>query len=107
MPSEASNRLRVGRAFREAARVVAESSGLPQEVVYLYNGPGGTAFDSTLKPSLVDALKNDVPYNPLHDAGYPSIGATVDVLLFAFLQRFIVSGLTPSSRWTPPSLRRT
>ncbi len=46
----------------EAARIVAESSGLPQEVVYLYNGPGGTAFDATLKPSLVDALKNDVPY---------------------------------------------
>jgi NitT/TauT family transport system substrate-binding protein len=31
-------------------------------VVYLYNGPGGTSFDTTLKPSLVDALKNDVPY---------------------------------------------
>jgi NitT/TauT family transport system substrate-binding protein len=46
----------------EAARIVAQSSGLPQEVVYLYNGPGGTSFDTTLKPSLVDALKNDVPY---------------------------------------------
>ena len=46
----------------EAARIVAEASGLPQEVVYLYNGPGGTAFDTTLKPSLVDALKGDVPY---------------------------------------------
>lgn len=46
----------------EAARIVAAGSGLPQEVVYLYNGPGGTSFDTTLKPSLVDALKNDVPY---------------------------------------------
>src|SRR5882672_4152610 len=46
----------------EAAKVVADSSGLPQEVVYLYNGPGGTSFDPTLKPSLVDALKGDVPY---------------------------------------------
>jgi NitT/TauT family transport system substrate-binding protein len=46
----------------EAARIVAERSGLPQEVIYLYNGPGGTSFDTTLKPSLVDALKNDVPY---------------------------------------------
>jgi NitT/TauT family transport system substrate-binding protein len=46
----------------EASRIVAERSGLPQEVVYLYNGPGGTSFDTTLKPSLVDALKNDVPY---------------------------------------------
>jgi NitT/TauT family transport system substrate-binding protein len=46
----------------EAARIVARASGLPQEVVYLYNGPGGTSFDSTLKPSLVNALKSDVPY---------------------------------------------
>ncbi|CPR12270.1 ABC transporter substrate-binding protein [Mycobacterium bohemicum DSM 44277] len=46
----------------EAARIVAEASGLPQEVVYLYNGPGGTSFDPTLKPSLTDALKGDVPY---------------------------------------------
>ncbi|MGU3653280.1 ABC transporter substrate-binding protein [Mycolicibacterium sp. A43C] len=46
----------------EASRIVADGSGLPQEVVYLYNGPGGTSFDTTLKPSLVDALKGDVPY---------------------------------------------
>ena len=46
----------------QAARIVAQSSGLPQEVVYLYNGPGGTSFDTTLKPSLIDALKSDVPY---------------------------------------------
>lgn len=45
-----------------AARIVARESGLPQEVVYLYNGPGGTSFDTTLKPSLVEALKSDVPY---------------------------------------------
>ena len=46
----------------EAAKIVADGSGLPQEVVYLYNGPGGTSFDTTLKPSLVEALKGDVPY---------------------------------------------
>jgi NitT/TauT family transport system substrate-binding protein len=46
----------------EAARIVAEGSGLPQEVVYLYNGPGGTSFDTSLKPLLVEALKGDVPY---------------------------------------------
>ena len=46
----------------EAAKIVADNSGLPEEVVYLYNGPGGTSFDPTLKPSLVDALKGDVPY---------------------------------------------
>ncbi len=46
----------------EAAKIVADASGLPQEVVYLYNGPSGTSFDTTLKPSLVQALKGDVPY---------------------------------------------
>jgi NitT/TauT family transport system substrate-binding protein len=46
----------------ESAKIVADGSGLPQEVVYLYNGPGGTSFDTTVKPSLVDALKGDVPY---------------------------------------------
>ncbi|MEV6068546.1 ABC transporter substrate-binding protein [Nocardia sp. NPDC052001] len=46
----------------EAAELVAEGSGLPQEVVYLYNGPGGTSFDTTLKPKLLDAFKADVPY---------------------------------------------
>lgn len=46
----------------ESAKLVADGSGLPQEVVYLYNGPGGTSFDTTLKPSLIDALKGDVPY---------------------------------------------
>ena len=46
----------------ESANLVAEGSGLPPEVVYLYNGPGGTSFDATLKPSLVQALAGDVPY---------------------------------------------
>ncbi|GGK33440.1 ABC transporter substrate-binding protein [Nocardia camponoti] len=46
----------------EAADLVAKGSGLPQEVVYLYNGPGGTSFDTTLKPSLIAALKDDVNY---------------------------------------------
>ncbi|MBF6301076.1 ABC transporter substrate-binding protein [Nocardia amamiensis] len=46
----------------EAAEIVADASGLPQEVVYLYNGPGGTSFDTTLEPSLIAALKSDVAY---------------------------------------------
>jgi NitT/TauT family transport system substrate-binding protein len=46
----------------ESAMLVADGSGLPQEVVYLYNGPGGTSFDTTIKPSLVEAFKGDVPY---------------------------------------------
>ncbi|QLL09499.1 ABC transporter substrate-binding protein [Mycobacterium vicinigordonae] len=63
----------------EAARIVAEASGLPQEVVYLYNGPGGTSFDTTLKPSLVEALKGDVPY-------LKSIGDFADVDIDGFVQ---------------------
>jgi NitT/TauT family transport system substrate-binding protein len=63
----------------EAARIVAQASGLPQEVVYLYNGPGGTSFDATLKSSLVYALKSDVPY-------LKSIGDFADVDIGGFVQ---------------------
>jgi NitT/TauT family transport system substrate-binding protein len=63
----------------EAARIVAQASGLPQEVVYLYNGPGGTSFDTTLKPSLIEALKNDVPY-------LKSIGDFADLDVGGFVQ---------------------
>lgn len=46
----------------DAARKVAAATGLPPEVVYLYNGSGGIAtFDPTLKPRLLAALKKDVP----------------------------------------------
>ncbi|GGL91593.1 putative nitrate ABC transporter, periplasmic protein [Streptomyces fumigatiscleroticus] len=45
-----------------AAGKVAEATGLPAEVVYLYNGAHGIAtFDPALKPQLVSALKQDVP----------------------------------------------
>jgi NitT/TauT family transport system substrate-binding protein len=63
----------------EAARIVAQASGLPAEVVYLYNGPGGTSFDTTLKSSLVDALKSDVPY-------LKSIGDFADLDVSGFVQ---------------------
>lgn len=63
----------------EAAKIVADGSGLPQEVVYLYNGPGGTSFDTTLKPSLVEALKGDVPY-------LKSIGTFADLDVTGFVQ---------------------
>ncbi|MER7814872.1 ABC transporter substrate-binding protein [Streptomyces sp. NPDC096153] len=44
-----------------AAEKVAEATGLPAEVVYLYNGAHGIAtFDPALKPQLVSALKQDV-----------------------------------------------
>ncbi|OMC07111.1 ABC transporter substrate-binding protein [Mycobacterium sp. SP-6446] len=63
----------------EAARIVSQAAGLAQEVVYLYNGPGGTSFDTTLKPSLADALKNDVPY-------LKSIGDFADLDVAGFVQ---------------------
>lgn len=63
----------------EAARIVAEGSQLPQEVVYLYNGPGGTSFDTTLKPSLIEAFKSDVPY-------LKSIGDFADLDIDNFVQ---------------------
>lgn len=45
----------------QAAEKVAEATGLPVEVVYLYNGSGGIAtFDPSVKPQLVTALKKDV-----------------------------------------------
>ncbi len=46
-----------------AAESVAKVTGLPPEVVYLYNGPGGiSTFDVTLKPPLQAAHEHDVPY---------------------------------------------
>ncbi|MEU0543579.1 ABC transporter substrate-binding protein [Nocardia sp. NPDC005978] len=64
----------------EAARLVAENSGLAQEVVYLYNGPGGTSFDTTLKPSLLAAFKDDVQY-------LKSIGDFAELDIDAFVER--------------------
>ncbi|MGW5460874.1 ABC transporter substrate-binding protein [Streptomyces sp. NPDC003996] len=44
-----------------AAEQVAKATGLPAEVVYLYNGAHGIAtFDPAVKPQLVSALKQDV-----------------------------------------------
>ncbi|MEU9135296.1 ABC transporter substrate-binding protein [Streptomyces sp. NPDC048404] len=44
-----------------AAEKVAEATGLPAEVVYLYNGAHGIAtFDPAVKPRLVSTLKRDV-----------------------------------------------
>lgn len=47
----------------EAAQIVAEETGLPPEVVYLYNGRGGvSSFDTTIKDQQVEALAQDVPF---------------------------------------------
>ncbi|MFE6520574.1 ABC transporter substrate-binding protein [Streptomyces sp. NPDC057794] len=46
----------------DAAETVAKATGLPAEVVYLYNGAHGIAtFDPAIRPQLVAALKQDVP----------------------------------------------
>ncbi|MET7460858.1 ABC transporter substrate-binding protein [Nonomuraea sp. NPDC005501] len=46
-----------------AAESVAKVTGLPPEVVYLYNGPGGiSTFDVTLKQPLQAAHEHDVAY---------------------------------------------
>ncbi|WP_333777841.1 ABC transporter substrate-binding protein [Streptomyces sp. IBSBF 3136] len=45
----------------EAAEKVAGATGLPAEVVYLYNGAHGVStFDPAVKPRLVAALRQDV-----------------------------------------------
>ncbi|MFJ5994873.1 ABC transporter substrate-binding protein [Streptomyces sp. NPDC092370] len=45
----------------QAAERVAKATGLPAEVVYLYNGAHGIAtFDPAVKPQLVSALEQDV-----------------------------------------------
>ena len=47
----------------EAAEIVAEATGLPPEVVYLYNGRNGVStFDTTIKPEQIAALEHDVPF---------------------------------------------
>lgn len=47
----------------EAAEFVAQATGLPAEVVYLYNGRNGVStFDTTIKKPQLDALKHDVPF---------------------------------------------
>lgn len=45
----------------QAAEKVAKATGLPAEVVYLYNGAHGiSTFDPAVKPQLVSTLKQDV-----------------------------------------------
>ena len=47
----------------EAAEIVAKATGLPPEVVYLYNGRNGVStFDPTLKSQQLGALEHDLPF---------------------------------------------
>jgi sulfonate transport system substrate-binding protein len=62
-----------------AAEIVAERTGLPAEVVYLYNGANGIAtFDLTVKPQLRAALQKDIPF-------LTSIGVLQQIDLAAFI----------------------
>lgn len=69
----------------EAAEAVAKETGLPPEVVYLYNGRNGVStFDPTIKPEQVDALHHDAPF-------LKSIGVLTDPLdLDAFVDDSLV-----------------
>ena len=69
----------------EAAEIVAEKTGLPPEVVYLYNGRNGVStFDTTIKPDQVAALEHDVPF-------LKSIGVLTDpVDLDAFIDDTLI-----------------
>ncbi len=60
-------------AHRRPGQRAAAGSGVPLQ------RPGGTSFDTTLKPSLVDALKSDVPY-------LKSIGDFADLDVGGFVQ---------------------
>ncbi|MEV4095980.1 ABC transporter substrate-binding protein [Streptosporangium saharense] len=64
----------------QAALTVADQTGLPAEVVYLYNGPGGiSTFDATLKPQLRAAHEHDVPYLKRIGDGFSGVDLTTFV----------------------------
>ncbi|HVW40249.1 MAG TPA: ABC transporter substrate-binding protein [Amycolatopsis sp.] len=64
----------------DAAIKVATATGLPPEVVYLYNGAGGmVTFDLPLKRPLVDALATDAPFlKSIGNIKQLDLGAFVD-----------------------------
>jgi NitT/TauT family transport system substrate-binding protein len=70
----------------EAAEIVAEQTGLPVEVVYLYNGRNGVStFDPTINDDQVAALEHDIPF-------LESIGVLEDPLdLDAFVDDSVVT----------------
>ncbi|MFG1694863.1 ABC transporter substrate-binding protein [Nonomuraea sp. NPDC049309] len=64
----------------EAAESVAEATGLPPEVVYLYNGRGGIAtFDVTLKEPLQAAHQRDVAYLKRISPGFSGVDVSAFV----------------------------
>ncbi|MET9624157.1 MULTISPECIES: ABC transporter substrate-binding protein [unclassified Streptomyces] len=87
-----------------ASEKVGRATGLPAEVVHLYNGPNGIAtFDPSLKPRLIDALKEDVPV--LKSAGLVD---EVDVDAFVddrFVRGAYGSGYARQVATPPPAAR--
>ncbi|MFF0968573.1 ABC transporter substrate-binding protein [Streptomyces sp. NPDC003703] len=85
----------------DAAEKVAKATGLPAEVVYLYNGAHGIAtFDPALKPQLVSALKQDV--SVLKDA---KLTGDVDVDAFVddrYARRALGAAYAKSLAAVPP-----
>ncbi|MFB7280234.1 ABC transporter substrate-binding protein [Streptomyces hydrogenans] len=86
-----------------SAESVAKETGLPAEVVYLYNGAQGIAtFDPELRPELLAALKEDVPV--LREAG---LVKDVDVDAFvdpAPLKRAVTGAGYPRAGAAKPEL---
>ncbi len=86
-----------------SAESVAKETGLPAEVVYLYNGAQGIAtFDPALRPELLAALKEDVPV--LREAG---LVKDVDVDAFvdpAPLRRAVTAPAYPRAGSARPEL---
>ncbi|WP_433593499.1 ABC transporter substrate-binding protein [Nocardia sp. CA-145437] len=87
----------------DAAKRVAELTGIPAEVVYLYNGPNGLVhFDSTIKAPLVDALGKLLPF-------LKGLGAVGDLDLGQFVNDRYVRALygadydTRRADTSPPS----
>ncbi|MGA4792424.1 ABC transporter substrate-binding protein [Nocardia sp. AB354] len=86
-----------------AAERVAQLTGLPAEVVYLYNGPNGLVhFDPTIKAPLVDALGKLLPF-------LKGLGAVADLDLNQFVNDRYVRDLygadyaARSADTSPPS----
>lgn len=67
-----------------AAQTVSHITGLEVEVVYLFNGPNGiVSFDPTIKPELVTALGEDIPF-------LRSLGALEDLDVDGFVDDTIL-----------------
>ena len=75
----------------ESAETVAHDTGLPAEVVYLYNGPGGTSLDTPLKTPLIQALQGDIPY-------LKSIGDFADLDVNGFVDDAPLRKASPPAR---------